>query len=68
MGWWKIVRIAAALVCVGMGLFAKEFRPIGWTTALIWGRDKNARIPRYVAGPFYVLLGLLCLYWVFTEK
>lgn len=41
---------------------------MGWTTSLLWGNDDDARIPRWVAGPFYVLLGALLLYWGVTGK
>jgi hypothetical protein len=44
-------------------LVSKEFTPIGLTTLLIWGSRTNARIPRWIAAPFYVGLGLLILYW-----
>jgi hypothetical protein len=55
-------------MCILGGLFSKEFKPIGWTTALIWGNDEKARIPRWVAGPFYVVLGIIVLYWALTGK
>jgi hypothetical protein len=59
---WRIVEILSGVFCIGMGLFNTEFKPIGWTTLLIWGRGANARIPRWIAGTFYVVLGLLILY------
>jgi len=68
MDWWRVLKIVGGLICVGGGVFSKEFKPIGWTTALIWGRDENARIPRWIGGPFYVALGLLALYWGITNK
>jgi hypothetical protein len=68
MDWWRVLKIAGGLICIGGGLFSKEFKPIGWTTALIWGRDENARILRWIAEPFYVALGLLMLYWGITNK
>lgn len=64
---WKIVKIAVGVLCIVGGLFQKEFKPIGWTTALIWGRDENAKIPRWVAGPFYVVLGALAIYWALAD-
>jgi hypothetical protein len=45
---------------------ASPFKPIGWTSELMWGNDENARIPLWVAGPVYVVLGLLTLYWWLT--
>jgi len=42
--------IVLGLIAIASGLFSKEFKPIGWTTWLIWGRDENARIPRWIAG------------------
>jgi len=65
---WRVVQLVGALVCVTSGLFSKEFKPIGWTTRLIWGKDENTRIPRWVAGPFYVVGGLLLLYFGLTGK
>ena len=59
---WRVVEVLVGLFCIGMGLFSKEFTPIGWTTMLIWGRDETARIPRWLAGSFYFVLGVLLLY------
>ena len=59
---WRIVEILMGLFCIGMGLFNKEFAPIGWTTMLIWGRARDARIPRWIGGTFYGALGLALLY------
>lgn len=59
---WRVVEILVGLFSIGMGVFKKEFTPIGWTTMLIWGRGENVRIPRWVAGAFYVALGLVLLY------
>jgi hypothetical protein len=47
------------------GFFMKEYPTLGWTTKLVW-REK--KIPAWIAGPFYFLLGLLLLYWGFTGK
>lgn len=58
---WRVVEVLVGLFCIGMGLFNREFTPIGWTTMLIWGRDETARIPRWIAGSFYFLLGVLLL-------
>jgi hypothetical protein len=65
---WRLVKLVLGITCILEGLFSKEFKPIGWTTALIWGKDENARIPRWVAGPFYVVLGSLVIYWAVTGK
>jgi hypothetical protein len=51
-----------------MGLLAREFAPIGWTTKLIWGGEKDARIPRWIAGSFYVVLGVFSVYLGLTGK
>ena len=59
---WRLVEILVGLFSIGTGLLDKEFRPIGWTTMLIWGRGENARIPRWIAGSFYFALGALLLY------
>ena len=64
----RVVELVFGLASVAFGLFNKEFTPIGLTTLLIWGKDKNARIPRLVAGPFYVVLGLLMIYISLTGK
>jgi hypothetical protein len=65
---WQVTKCLLGAACLAMGLFKKEFIPLGWTTGLIWGNDKNARIPRSVAGPFYVVLGALMLYWGMSGK
>jgi len=59
---WRVVEVSMGLFCIGMGLFNKEFTPVGWTTMLIWGRGEKARIPRWIAGAFYGGLGLVLLY------
>jgi hypothetical protein len=59
---WRVVEVLVGLFSIGMGLFSKEFTPSGWTTMLIWGRDETARIPRWIAGSFYFVLGVLLLY------
>lgn len=56
------------LICIAMGVFTPEFKPIGWTTWLIWGTGENARIPRWIAGTLYVLLGSFILYLGITGK
>jgi hypothetical protein len=38
---WRAVEILVGLFSIGVGLFSKEFTPIGWTTMLIWGRGEN---------------------------
>lgn len=65
---WGVAKCFLGLACISMGLFQSEFRPLGWTTNLIWGNDDNARIPRWIAGPFYFLLGALMLYWGIAGK
>ncbi len=59
---WRGLEILFGLVVIAMALFSKEFTPIGLTTRLIWGRGEDARIPRWIGGTFYVVLGLLLLY------
>jgi hypothetical protein len=56
------------LFSIGMGLFNKEFTPVGWTTMLLWGRGEKARIPRWIAGSFYFVLDALLLYNGVTRK
>jgi hypothetical protein len=65
---WRVAEVLMGLFCVGMGLFNKEFTPLGWTTMLIWGRDENARVPRWIAGSFYFVIGALLLYGGITGK
>jgi len=65
---WRVVEILMGLFLIGMGFFNREFTPTGWTTMLIWGRDENARIPRWIAGSFYFGLGVLLLYAGITGK
>jgi len=62
MGFRRGFDIVLGLIAIAGGLFSREFKPIGWTTWLIWGRDENARIPRWIAGSFYFLLGAFLLY------
>lgn len=65
---WRVLEVLMGLFLIGMGLFNKEFTPLGWSTMLIWGHNDNARIPRWIAGPFYFLLGALLLYAGITGK
>lgn len=65
---WRVVEILVGLFGIGSGFFSKEFRPMGLTTFLIWGRGEHARIPRWIAGTFYVVLGLLLLYAGITGR
>ncbi len=66
MSIWQVLEATGGIALLLMGVFKKEFTPAGITTMLIWGSDKDARIPRWVARPFYVLLGLLLLYLAIT--
>lgn len=59
---WRVVEILLGLGVISLAVFSKEFTPIGLTTRLIWGRSKNARIPRWIGRTFYVALGLVILY------
>ena len=54
--------IALGVMGVLIGIFSKEFRPSGWTTALMFGKGEKARIPRAAAALFYMLVGLALLY------
>jgi hypothetical protein len=65
---WEVIRCLLGGVCVTTGLSNKKFTPLGWPTSMIWGSGENARIPRWVAGPFYVLLGSFLIYWAIKEK
>jgi hypothetical protein len=62
MDWQHKIRIGIGIVAVIMGLFVEDIKPSGWTTRLIWGSGQDARIPRWVAGPFYFLIGVILLY------
>ena len=66
MGFRQIVEIVLGLVGIAAGIFNKEFKPMGWTTRLTWGHDENAHIPRWIAGVFYVGLGLVLLFMGIT--
>jgi hypothetical protein len=50
MDWWRVLKIVGGLICVGGGLFSKEFKPIGWTTSLMWGRDEMPEFPDGLQG------------------
>ncbi len=68
MGFWRIAEIVlgvGGILYALLGFLLKEYRPLGWTTKLMWG-EKN--IPAWVASPFYFLLGLLLLYWGLAGK
>jgi hypothetical protein len=70
-GWfvfWRVVEVLVGLFSIGMGLLNREFIPVGWTTMLIWGRGEKARIPRWIAGSFYFVLGALLLFVGITGK
>jgi len=56
------VEVGLGIVGILTGIFVKEFKPSGWTTHLIWGGGENARIPRWVAASFYIILGTLLIY------
>ncbi len=56
------IDIGFGIGSIMVSLFVKEFSPIGWTTHLIWGGGKDARIPRPIAAAFYFVLGVLLLY------
>ena len=68
MTFWRTIELLIGFGCILMGLLAKEFTPIGWTTKLIWGGEKCARIPRWIAGSFYVVLGFFSVYLGLTGK
>jgi hypothetical protein len=68
MGVRRIFDLVLGLIVVGGALFSREFRPIGWTTSLIWGKDADARIPRWVGASFYFVLGIFLLYIAITGK
>ena len=68
MGIWRIVELVLGVFSILFGIFSKEFKPMGWTSWLIWGTGENARIPRWIAGLFYVVLGLLLFFIGLTGK
>jgi hypothetical protein len=65
---WRVVEILLGLLVIGVALSSTEFEPIGWTTGLIWGSGKNARVPRWIAGSLYFVLGAILLYVGITGK
>ena len=66
MDLWKVAKIVLGVGCILLGLLRQEFTPLGWTTELVWG--KQGRIPRWVAGPFYILMRILILDLALTGK
>jgi hypothetical protein len=62
MDLWHAIKIASGIVAILMAIFVKEFRPTGWTTQLIWGDHKDARIPRWLVGSFYFVIGVILLF------
>ena len=40
MGFRRGFDIVLGLIAIAGGLFSREFKPIGWTTWLVWGRDE----------------------------
>jgi hypothetical protein len=68
VGFWGFVEIAGGVAIVLMGLLKKEFTPFNLITMIIWGGGKNAHVPRWIAAPFYILLGLLLIYIGLTGK
>ena len=60
---WRFAEIIGGIAVILLGLLTKQFTPMGISTMLIWGSDKDARIPRWLAAPLYVLLGLLLIYF-----
>jgi hypothetical protein len=70
MGLWGVTKILMGIGCILLGIFGSEFVPLGWTTELLWGKNsgRDGKIPRWIAGPFYVLLGLFVIYITLTGK
>jgi len=68
MGLRRIFDLVLGLIAVAGALFNTEFKPIGWTTSLIWGEGADARIPRWVGASFYFVLGIFLLYVAITGK
>jgi len=68
VSFWRGFELLCGTACILLGLFNTEFTPIGWTTKLVWGTGKDARIPRWIAAPFYIAVGLFALYLGFTGK
>ncbi len=67
MGFWQIAKIVGGVFSILYGLsgfLTNGYSPMGWTTKLIW-REKN--IPVWTGCPFYVLFGLILLYWGFAH-
>jgi hypothetical protein len=59
---WHFFKCAVALLFIAVGFFNKDFTPNSWTSKLFWEADEDARIPRSIAGPVFVVFGLVLLY------
>ena len=57
------LKMGAGIVGILTSFIVKDFRPTGWTTRLLWGKGEDVRIPRWVAAPFYFILGVVLLYY-----
>ncbi len=68
MSFERIVELVLGFGGLALGILVKEFKPVGWTTRLVWGKNENARIPRWIASSFYVVAGAFFLYLGFTGK
>jgi hypothetical protein len=60
---WRVAAIIGGSIVVLLGLLKKEFTPLGLSTMFVWGDHKDARIPRWIAAPFYILVGLFLIYF-----
>ena len=65
---FHIFKCGLAVIFISVGLFNKKFKPNSWTSKLMWGTDDDARIPRSIAGPVFVVFGLVMLYREFAGK
>jgi hypothetical protein len=55
----SIFDVVGGIACIALGIFNPEFRPIGFVSAAIYGKD--GRIPRWVGAAFYVCIGLFLI-------
>jgi hypothetical protein len=68
MNIWQFLAIVSGVLLVLTGLLKKKFSPLGVITMAVWGYGPNARIPRWIAATFYILAGLLMIYFGLTGR
>jgi hypothetical protein len=58
----RVSSVLLGVISIIIAIFVKEFSPMGWTTSLIWGSGKDARIPRWIGASFYFIVGVILIY------